>query len=610
MRTIKLQSLIGHAIQYALLSAAVGCGTQSADSDTDDTARTTGASNADDEASDDTSSSADDDSSSDETSGDDDDDAASDDTSGDDDETSDDGSGDDGSGDDDDASDDSSGDDASGDDDDVASDDGSGDDGSASDDASGDDDDVASDDASGDDDDAASDDGSGDDDVASDDASSDDDDVSDDAASDDASDDDDSSEPPQWETLECPAEGTSAFEDMNLTTDYDVIERRTAWPSLPSGVSLSDTIDDSHGTACATASDEEACNLAMADAWPDSDGEWFRCEQVGCSYTGLVVNLGDDVELAQTLDAIFAILGDIDTLEEAVLWGQANGYTITCGYSQVQAAEVGFRFATEEQVSDCPVQMADVTFNVLPDGTIDETSRELQPETNVCIGRRPSTMSGIDHDCSNPDAVADEVGEYFAEVAALEAAAVEAFSHMMDELRRFGAPTGLIDAAARARSDEQRHARVTATLARRYGVQPSTPRGPSPQERDLYAFALENVIEGCVRETFGAAYAAHQAVVAKDPAVRFALRSIALDETRHAELSWCIHAWVLPRLTVEQIASLQSAMRDAVAKLRDESLAPVPERVQSLAGVPGSAAALALLDDLEANLWREAARAA
>src|SRR5690606_27676650 len=157
---------------------------------------------------------------------------------------------------------------------------------------------------------------------------------------------------------------------------------------------LSDTIDDSHGTACATASDEEACNLAMADAWPDSDGEWFRCEQVGCSYTGLVVNLGDDVELAQTLDAIFAILGDIDTLEEAVLWGQANGYTITCGYSQVQAAEVGFRFATEEQVSDCPVQMADVTFNVLPDGTIDETSRELQPETNVCIGRRPSTMSG------------------------------------------------------------------------------------------------------------------------------------------------------------------------------------------------------------------------
>src|SRR5690606_4330912 len=99
---------------------------------------------------------------------------------------------------------------------------------------------------------------------------------------------------------------------------------------------------------------------------------------------------------------------------------------------------------------------------------------------------------------------------------------------------------------------------------------PAQHRSESRREQTLIEFALDNAVEGCVRETFGAACAAFQAVKARDPVVRATLRQVAVDETRHAELSWNIHSWVERRLNAEERALLAAAMRKAVTQLQVE----------------------------------------
>lgn len=54
---------------------------------------------------------------------------------------------------------------------------------------------------------------------------------------------------------------------------------------------------------------------------------------------------------------------------------------------------------------------------------------------------------------------------------------------------------------------------------------------------NLEALALENAVEGCVRETFGALCGGYQAARAADPVVRRTLAQITRDETTHALVS-------------------------------------------------------------------------
>ena len=127
-----------------------------------------------------------------------------------------------------------------------------------------------------------------------------------------------------------------------------------------------------------------------------------------------------------------------------------------------------------------------------------------------------------------------------------------------------------------------------------------------PLDQTLLEFALDNAVEGCIRETFGAACAAYQAVRARDPEVRATLRQVATDETRHAELSWKIHSWVASQLTAEERAQLTAAMHAAVTQLQVEVTRAQPASVRFAAGTPGPADAAALLDDLQAQLWAPA----
>jgi hypothetical protein len=176
------------------------------------------------------------------------------------------------------------------------------------------------------------------------------------------------------------------------------------------------------------------------------------------------------------------------------------------------------------------------------------------------------------------------IGEAWLESARAEHASIAAFSLLVLELLAVGAPATLVDEAARAASDEIRHARIAFELASSF-LGERVEAGPLDAERsnpsaDLADVAARAAWEGSVVETLGAALAREQALVTEDPEMRAALESIAEDEARHAELSWKIVAWAVGRgdervrHAVERALSSPLPPLDRVASTTLEELAP------------------------------------
>ncbi len=235
----------------------------------------------------------------------------------------------------------------------------------------------------------------------------------------------------------------------------------------------------------------------------------------------------------------------------------------------------------------------------------------MQRPPRRCRARRSASAAGPRglrcHTARGPSAI----GRYFADVAQLEAASVPAFRRVARELSGFGAPRRLVRAAERAARDEIGHARAARALARRHGAI-DAPFEASPQAlRSLEDFAIENAVEGCVREAYGALVATWQAREAADPRVRAHFERIARDETSHAALALRIDAWARARLDPRARERVKAARGAARAELRGaiERTALDPATA-TLAGLPETRVALTLASELEERLgWRRPPRA-
>ena len=179
----------------------------------------------------------------------------------------------------------------------------------------------------------------------------------------------------------------------------------------------------------------------------------------------------------------------------------------------------------------------------------------------------------------------DALGYYFARMAEEEAASVHAFAVLARELSTLGAPEELVLAAERARKDEVRHARTLSRLAAGRGVRPS-PGRRGRRAWSAEALALENAVEGCVRETYGALLVTWQSAHAMDSIIRRLLERVAADETRHAALAWAIAAWLEPTLEAGARRRVERARRRAVRTLSKQLARPVPEALVHSAGFP------------------------
>lgn len=192
-------------------------------------------------------------------------------------------------------------------------------------------------------------------------------------------------------------------------------------------------------------------------------------------------------------------------------------------------------------------------------------------------------------------------GAHFARMAELEAISVIAFERMARELTILGAPRALVESARSAADEERSHAVTIASLAAARGTAARAPELPELEARSLVALAAENAREGCVRESYGAVLAAFAKSRAEDPAVREAMDAIAVEEMRHAELSWELHEWAMSRLAEAEQRAVQREMDLARAELRD-SLGEPPAWGARI-GLPSLREARTLFEATEAMLF-------
>ncbi|RYZ44254.1 MAG: ferritin-like domain-containing protein [Myxococcaceae bacterium] len=393
--------------------------------------------------------------------------------------------------------------------------------------------------------------------------------------------------------------GTPAVSDLTISPAPDYLQLRLITPlDPPAWQGLADS-----GEACSTATEVPVCEAALADA-KSMEGFHHTCFQL-CSDYFLAATRGDEVKTYTTLESLKGLLGTIDTAQEASLVAFASGYRLTCGDKAQGAVKRNANgtfsvIGTQGYLCGEGTKVTQYVLEVSASGEVQERERNvLERGSGSCaVGRRPAGLQ-VAGTCDSPDAL----GRFFAEVAHLEAASIHAFLRLREELALHGAGPDLQDAALASAVDEVMHTEATGRLARRFGAAPLAPSVARLPVRPLAEVARDNAVEGCVRETYGALVAHHQALHARDAEVREAMVRIAEDETRHAELSWDIDRWARPRLSVQEREALREAQRHAVALLREEVAAPIDAGLVTEAGLPTPEVALALLDTLEQELW-------
>jgi hypothetical protein len=158
-------------------------------------------------------------------------------------------------------------------------------------------------------------------------------------------------------------------------------------------------------------------------------------------------------------------------------------------------------------------------------------------------------------------------------------------------------------AAHLAARDEIRHAAVMKFFAEREGARVPPARVARQRRRSLEAIAIENAVEGCVGETFGAAVARFQSQRAANRGLRLAMKGIADDETRHAEFSWELARWLGPRLSLAARTRVKRARSRAVRTLARSVAVEIDGTAIATLGLPSAAQATALVAYLRKSVW-------
>jgi hypothetical protein len=361
----------------------------------------------------------------------------------------------------------------------------------------------------------------------------------------------------------------------------------------------------STGTSCSGASDPAACQAALVAGSP-SVGFPYTYPSVASSlppysYMYLAYTRGDSVGFVATREQLNALLGEIDSANEAGLVFLSMGVSPAC--NAISESPDAYYYSPPYAPVGCSFEPPGRSYSVNRAGEVASTPVGM---AMPCVGRRPVGLLRA------PRTNATPLGDYYASVAHLECAAVLAFDVMEQELERFGAPEQLRLRARRARADEVRHYQRMAALARNEGATVTPARAAASSDRSLLEAALENATEGCVREAWGALSAHYQAATAVAPEARQLWRDIAVDETEHAELSLALHDWFMLQLSPPERELVEAATRRARDDLRSEltsASAPHPT-VTYYAGTPAPEHAVALFGELERRVLDDSYRAA
>lgn len=370
----------------------------------------------------------------------------------------------------------------------------------------------------------------------------------------------------------------------------------------------------SAGTACQVASGAD-CEFALLSAKVSAGFSYSQsCGMIGpCSHF-VVTTAGETVTRYASREALLEFLGPLSNAQEVLLLLDFDGYTVTCegmGFTGIPAGAPiskvlakGDHFeATVLKLTDlCPISYDVVVARVSVSGEVTVLSSEKLAGVSGCAGRRPEGWVASAMPASDL-----RIAEHFALMAQLEAASVTAFEVLAAELVHHAAPAELIERTRAAAREEIEHARATAELAHALGGAPLAANVEPRPLRGLEAIAVDNVVEGCVRETFGAAVGCYQAEAAAESRVAALMRALARDETRHAALAFDIHTWIMPLLDAPAQARVHAARDAAVKSLASELQVEPHESLRVWAGMPSANDAATLYEVLREALWTAAA---
>jgi hypothetical protein len=351
------------------------------------------------------------------------------------------------------------------------------------------------------------------------------------------------------------------------------------------------------GKACATAQQPQQCADELERLAQTVQAGRLQRGQI-LSQHWLATTRGDEVRPWTSREDWLGFLGTIDTPAEALLLAWYDLYSVEC----VEPSAAGYRVKASKLTRDCPMEITGYQLQVTASGKVSVQNSEVTERSSACVGRRPAGLA-----TAAPFGNMAPLAAFFARVAHLEAAAVLAFQHVARELCAYRAPARLIADTQRAIRDELCHARLMGRLALKLGGEPEPPALEALPVRPLPQAALDNAVEGSLRETFGALVGTYQSMRAASPGVRRLLNDVAADERRHAALSWRLERWFSKRLSLATQREIQGAKHAALKQLRDEWSSDPPKALMKHAGLPGAAHAQRMLDGLEAMLHSFAA---
>jgi hypothetical protein len=158
------------------------------------------------------------------------------------------------------------------------------------------------------------------------------------------------------------------------------------------------------------------------------------------------------------------------------------------------------------------------------------------------------TSSRLPEDATVDDLDAEmreRIGRQWASRARAELRVAGVFTVVSHDLLEHGADPAILRIAARAVSDEVRHADLCRALAERYlgravpwpapgrSPMPSLSRAPAALRSTLHTVAM-----GCVNETIASAWLEESLQSATAPAARAVIRELIADDIHHARLGW------------------------------------------------------------------------
>jgi len=390
----------------------------------------------------------------------------------------------------------------------------------------------------------------------------------------------------------CNADGLQLLQAITPNTPLDYLELRSEWESYYGYNDGYVTIEDAVGTRCGGSKVPEDCEAAWSELPTESEFGLRR---------SLAYTRGDRAGAILAYAELSELIDPIDSAAEATLMVLLDGRQMVCD-SDNDAGRDGEDFIIHTRSGHGCGENEDIeehTVAVSPLGSIEvvETVLIERGDPNCAVGRLPACLR-----FRRWSAPRRPMGAFLGDVAGLEAAAVPAFRQLGTELTAHGAPRTMVAAASRSARDEVRHARVMALHARRYGAHPRRASVGPLSVRPMAEVAADNAAEGCIRETYGALVAHVQASSAADPLLRQSLRRIALEETRHAALSWAVDAWMRSRLSRADRNRVERSTRIALERLRDDLTRDYADEVHRLAGMPRPSQARALFDRLRVSL--------